>query len=78
MAWSIALFSVIGPSGDFWRSFQFTFTTQPRTAVPTYWGGGCPSRSSRPWRTGFRGPLGAVVPGEAEGATGTDGHVPRR
>src|SRR5947209_20604297 len=75
----MALFSAMGPSGDGWRSFQFTFTTHPRIAVGMYCAGGSPSRSSRPCRTGLSGPLGAVVPGD-DGATlsGVDGHVPRR
>src|SRR5205085_390893 len=81
-AWSMALLAVRGAPGAVWRSFQFTFTTQPRTAVPMYWPGGWPSRSSSPFRTGLSGPLGAVVRGD-EGAvsapvSSVDGHVRRR
>src|SRR5947209_5795426 len=82
-AWSMALLSASGLPGERWRSFQYAFTTQPRTAVPMYCGGGWPSRSRRPWRTGFSGPLVAVVPGDddaggTEPVSGPDGHVPRR
>src|SRR5437588_260356 len=81
-AWSMALLAVRGAPGAVWRSFQFTFTTQPRTAAPMYWPGGWPSRSSSPFRTGLSGPLGAVVRGD-EGAvsapvSSVDGHVRRR
>src|SRR5436190_22295925 len=76
----MALFSVNGPPGDFCRSFQYAFTTHPRTAAPTYGAGGWASRSSSPWSTGLSGPLGAVLTGDEGivGRSGTDGHVPRR
>src|SRR4051794_30531094 len=58
MAWSMALFSTIGPPSVGWMSLQLTFTTKPRTAAPAYSAGGGPWRSSRPASTGFNDDAG--------------------
>ena len=53
IAWSIGLFSVIGPLGVGWSWVQVTFTTNA-VIGPTYPFGGGPSRSIRPWIIGLR------------------------